>query len=244
MNTLDQRIPSLVSRNVMVVGGSGDIGNEISIHLANLGAKVYIGYKTEHKLNRDALSHVANTEFIKIDLENPNDLIRIKYPELDALIFAAGIPSLDNIIDCTHEEMMRQFEVHVFGPLLVTQKIASSNSLRDIIFISSTAGIELSPGSGAYALSKSTTISLVKLLSKQLRPKGVRVNCIAPGWCETSMAEYVLNMRGSSIDQLKETRIDNSIVSPMEIARLCGDLLTNRYQHLQGQIIVLESMAK
>ena len=57
-----------------------------------------------------------------------------------------------------------------------------------IVLISSTAGQRGEAFHADYAASKGALISLTKSLSSELAPKGIRVNCVAPGWVATDMS--------------------------------------------------------
>jgi len=62
-----------------------------------------------------------------------------------------------------------------------------------IVLISSTAGQRGEAFHADYAVTKGALISLTKSLSSELAPRGIRVNCVAPGWVETDMSAATLN---------------------------------------------------
>ncbi len=250
LNSTSTQSSCMGNRRVFITGGSGGIGNGIIRCLVNNGASVIVGCNRNcervKQISKELPGTVGSIEQFRLNLLDVEEISRIELPIADALIHCAGLPSFVPLSECSVEELQKQYQIHVLGPLLLTQRflVQSYTKLRDVIFISSTAGIELPAHSGAYALSKSGTIAMSKLLAKELRSRDIRVNTIAPGWCETSMAERVLNSRRSNLSELKSTRIDGTLVSIDEIGRLCIDLLSNRLPHLQGQVIVLESLSK
>jgi 3-oxoacyl-[acyl-carrier protein] reductase len=65
----------------------------------------------------------------------------------------------------------------------------------NIVLISSTAGQRGEANHSDYAVTKGALISLTKSLSSELAPKGIRVNCVAPGWVDTDMSAAALNDR-------------------------------------------------
>ena len=68
----------------------------------------------------------------------------------------------------------------------------SSEATGHIVLISSTAGQRGEAFHADYAVTKGALISLTKSLSSELAPKGIRVNCVAPGWVETDMSATTL----------------------------------------------------
>jgi len=76
-----------------------------------------------------------------------------------------------------------------------------SDTTGHIVLISSTAGQRGEANHADYAVTKGALISLTKSLSNELAPKGIRVNCVAPGWVSTEMSATALNdpERGKAI---------------------------------------------
>ena len=112
-----------------------------------------------------------------------------------------------------------------------------SSKLNNIIFISSSAAVELDPTNGAYALSKACLCNLVKMLDRQLCMSGIRVNGILPGWCETQMAIRVTIEKGHTIEDIKGNKLNNEIVQAEEIAEICMFLISNSAKNIHGQLI-------
>ena len=68
----------------------------------------------------------------------------------------------------------------------------SDGSAGHIVLISSTAGQRGEANHADYAVTKGALISLTKSLSSELAPRGIRVNCVAPGWVATDMSAATL----------------------------------------------------
>jgi 3-oxoacyl-[acyl-carrier protein] reductase len=86
----------------------------------------------------------------------------------------------------------------VFGMVQATvaqmerQARDASGAAGHIVLISSTAGQRGEANHADYAVTKGAIISLTKSLSSELAPKGIRVNCVAPGWVDTEMSSAAL----------------------------------------------------
>jgi 3-oxoacyl-[acyl-carrier protein] reductase len=105
-----------------------------------------------------------------------------------------------------------------------------------IVFISSTAGQRGESRHSAYAASKGALISYTKSLATELGPRGVRVNCVAPGWVETDMTDRALG------DAESRAEIERSIplgrvARPGDVAGAVLFLVSDLASHVQGEIL-------
>jgi 3-oxoacyl-[acyl-carrier protein] reductase len=113
---------------------------------------------------------------------------------------------------------------------------ARTGETGHIVLVSSTAGQRGEAYHADYAVTKGALISLTKSLSSELAPRGIRVNCVAPGWVETDMSAAALN------DIQLGTRIRAGIpvgraASPREIAGPILFLCTPLAGFISGEIL-------
>jgi 3-oxoacyl-[acyl-carrier protein] reductase len=76
--------------------------------------------------------------------------------------------------------------------LQISQGLPPGEAAGHIVLISSTAGQRGEANHADYAVTKGALISLTKSLSSELAPRGIRVNCVAPGWVTTEMSAAAL----------------------------------------------------
>src|SRR5204863_373156 len=105
-----------------------------------------------------------------------------------------------------------------------------------IVFVSSTAGQRGEAEHSAYASTKGALISYTKSLAAELGPRGIRVNCIAPGWVETDLSA------GSLADPAEHAQIVKLIpigrvASAADIAGPVLFLVSDLARHLQGEVV-------
>jgi NAD(P)-dependent dehydrogenase (short-subunit alcohol dehydrogenase family) len=182
-------------RVAIVTGGGQGIGKAISRRLLKGGMQVFIA-----ELDREAgeetekeLAPLGNAKFIHTDVAN-EEMVKstieaaIKsFKRLDLVVNNAGIMIAKPVSELTLEEWNKVISVNLTGIFLTSKHAASY--LREyqgsIVNIASTRAIMSEPNTEAYSASKGGVVAITHALSMSLGP-GVRVNCISPGWIETS----------------------------------------------------------
>lgn len=185
---------------VLLTGGSTGIGRATAIRLLAAGAQVLIA-----DLNVDGAKAVAETSeraaVIRCDVSNPDDVAAavesaVKlFGGLDVVINNAGVPSAGGlIVDGSPEDLQRTLAVNIAGPYYGIKFGAPRIAERGggaIVTTASTAGLNGMPAMAAYAASKAAMINLTKSAALELRPLGIRVNCVLPGIVETPMLDGI-----------------------------------------------------
>ncbi len=105
-----------------------------------------------------------------------------------------------------------------------------------IVFVSSTAGQRGEAMHSAYAATKGALVSYTKSLAAELGPRGVRVNCVAPGWVETDLT------RDALADPARRREIEAAIplgrvARPDEIAGPVLFLVSDLARDVQGEVL-------
>lgn len=190
----------LKGKVAIVTGGGRDIGRSVSIKLAGEGAKVVVNYKNgEEEASKTVQAIKANggeAIIVKADVTNAADVTKLVEEARKA--FGEEIHILVNVAGGlvarkTLQEMDENFFDTVMNLNLKSVFLASKavtpfmQSGASIINFSSIAGRDGGgPGASAYATSKGAVITFTRSLAKELGPKGIRVNAVAPGMIATS----------------------------------------------------------
>jgi 3-oxoacyl-[acyl-carrier protein] reductase len=247
---------ALDDKVALITGGSRGIGAETVRLFSQAGARVAFNYRSARQQAEALAGECGGPErciAIEQDLSTPSDgralvaaAVRA-FGRLDILVANHGIwEAADAPIAAMAETQWRRtLGVNldsVFG--LVQAAVAqfdlqsrpSGASAGHIVLISSTAGQRGEAFHADYAVTKGAIVSLTKSLSSELAPRGIRVNCVAPGWVATDMSAAALDDPGLG------ARIRAGIpvgrpASPREIAGPVLFLCTPLAGFISGEIL-------
>lgn len=177
----------MVKETYLITGAGTGFGKGIAFGLAEQGEKVIAGVETMSEvssLRQEALEKKLYIQIEKLDVTDPADRQRAWSWEVDVLLNNAGIAEGGSLADIPEERLRNQFEVNLFGPLLLTQKIAKKMVKKHrgkIIFMSSVSGLMADPFMGPYCGTKFAIEAFADSLSKELQEFNVQVATINPG---------------------------------------------------------------
>lgn len=242
------QILDLRGKNAVVTGGSRGVGKATALLLASAGASVGIGYRSREK---DARDTVEALEALGVkawaepgDLGVREDADRLferadeEFDGLDIFVGNAGIwpPEEIAIQDMSDDHWRRTIQANLDSIFYTTR--AAARRVRDdgrIVLVSSTAGQRGEAFHVDYAASKGAVISMVKGLCVELGPRGVTVNCVAPGWIDTEMAHPAMGggRRAQIASGIPIGRIPPAEDVAGPIVFLCSELA----RHVTGEVL-------
>ncbi|RCG30828.1 SDR family NAD(P)-dependent oxidoreductase [Sphaerisporangium album] len=191
---------TLAGKTALVTGGGRGIGRAIALRLGRDGARVGVHYGTGERAARETVAEIeaagGQAFALRAELGSPDGAeilwaaFDARAGELDILVNNAGVlGDLARIEEVTPENFDRVFSVNTRAPFFVTR--LGLERLRDggrIVNVSSvlTRGYT-QPSSITYAMSKGALDVLTATLAKQLGPRAITVNTVAPGVVDTDM---------------------------------------------------------
>jgi short-subunit dehydrogenase len=169
----------------LVTGASGGIGRAIARGLARAGAKVIVTGRRAREL--EALAAEIGARVILADLTSPTDARRLaqEVGAIDVLVQNAALPATGELLGFSDAEIDRALDVNLRAPIVLSRHIGERMAERgrgQIVFIASLGGKVASPGTALYSATKFGLRGLSLALRDDLRPHGVGVTTIFPGF--------------------------------------------------------------
>lgn len=233
---------------VLVTGSSRGIGRSIIIEYAKRGLDVVINYHKNEKLAKELEKEIKDRYdvrvlTIKCDVSKEEEVERMfnqiidEFGKIDILVNNAGVSRDTLFMDISTKDFKRIIDVNLIGTYLCSKyalKEMLNNKKGSIVNISSTNAIDTYyPESAAYDASKSGVISLTHNLAIEGAPF-VRVNCICPGWVNTSMNE---KLSFEQIEEEKRKILLNRFGEAKEIAKLVVFVSSSDGSYINDSII-------
>ncbi|MFI9511038.1 SDR family NAD(P)-dependent oxidoreductase [Nocardia sp. NPDC052566] len=195
---------------VVVTGGGTGIGRAAALAFAEQGAaSVIITGRRAEPLAQAAAEHPALVPVVA-DVTRPEGAEAVaaavaeRGGQLDVLVHNAGVFAEIPLDDLNADEVRRQLEINVVGPVLLTGRLLPlfTSPGASVVVVSSISSRLAAPGHSVYAASKAAVDSLIRSWAVELAPKGIRVNGVAPGNVETD----ILGVGGVTPDRISEWR--------------------------------------
>ena len=187
----------LAGKVAIVTGASKGIGAGIAKALGAAGATVVVNYASDKAGAERVVAEIAGkggkAAAIQGDVSKAADVKRLfaetrkAFGSLDVLVNNAGVFQFAPIEEVSEDEFHREFNTNVLGPMLAVREALGLFGPKggSVINISSIASTNPFPESSIYASTKGALDSLTGVLAKELGPRNIRVNAIAPGGVET-----------------------------------------------------------
>jgi len=183
-----------MSQTVVITGANKGIGLEFCTFYKNKGADVIAVCRSPS----ESLQALGVEIVDDVDVSSDPGIARLKQAinrrSIDILINNAGIFSNQSLNDMDFNEVSRQFEVNAVGPLKVTHALQTElKSGAKVALVTSRMGSITDNTSGAYygyRMSKAALNAAGMSLANDLKPKGIAVAILHPGFVQTSMVGY------------------------------------------------------
>lgn len=239
---------SLEGKTILVTGASSGIGRGTAIECAKMGAKVVLSGRNEARLQDTFASlegggHVVlcgdlNSEEIRKEIVG-------KMPELDGIVYCAGISQIKMAKFMDLASLESVFQTNVFSPMMLNTLLLKKKKIKknsSIIFISSISGVYRSQiGEGGYSATKAALTGYVKSLALELSAQGIRVNTIHPGVVETPLLGVSNGTFGEEeLESLRQKYPLKRFGQPEDIARCAVYLLSDASEWMTGSNILID----
>ena len=220
-------------KNAVITGGSSGMGFAMAKLLADGGARVVITGRSQatldaarERLGNNAVAVPGNVASLS-DLDALADRVKGELGTIEALFINAGIAPFTPFESTTEEAYDELFAINVKGAYFTVQKLAPLLSTgAGVVLTTSIANVIGMLETSVYAAGKAALRSMARSLSRELLPRGIRVNAVSPGPVDTGILEST--MTEEAAEQFKAERVaDNPMRrfgTPDEVARAAAFL--------------------
>ena len=234
------------TRTAIVTGASRGIGAGIARHLAADGVAVVVNYASSPNSAEALVGEITQQNgravAVQADLTDPAAPVRLfdaaedAFGHVDILINNAGMMKLAPIAEVEDAQIDAHVALNLAAPVRMMREAARriGSGGRIVSLSSSVVGL-YQPGYGVYAATKAGIEALTHVLAKELGPKGITVNAVAPGPVGT---EFFLNGKSDAlIEQIEKMNPFGRLGAPEDIARVVRFLASEEGGWISGQVI-------
>jgi NAD(P)-dependent dehydrogenase (short-subunit alcohol dehydrogenase family) len=188
------------AKNAVITGGGTGLGFAMAKLLVDGGAHVVISGRSQATL--DAALERLGTNAVAVrgdvaalsDLDALADRVKGELGSIEALFVNAGISVLTPFESTTEEAYDELFAINVKGAFFTVQKLAPLLSTgAGVVLTTSVANVMGILDTSVYAAGKAALRSMARSLSRELLPRGIRVNAISPGPIDTGTLENTMS---------------------------------------------------
>lgn len=234
----------------IVTGGGSGIGLAIAEKFVQNNIRTIIMGRDEVKLNTTKDNLGALCEVIQCDLSEltaiPGVVAGIiqKFGQIDILVNNAGINLKKDFTDVTDEEFQRVLLTNVNAVFSLSREVVKTWLEKDIkgsiINISSMASQYGLPKVIAYSASKAAIEGMTRAMASELSPRGIRINCIAPGFIATDMSAKALNNDSERKQKVMSRTPMGYLGQPSDIGDAALFLATEASKYITGVVLPVD----
>ena len=236
----------LKNKVCIITGGAQGIGLATALKFAREGARLAIWDVKQQGIDeavRQCREADAETEGYVVDVTQRDMVdaaakaVKERFGRIDVLVNNAGITQDARLQKMTLEQFDRVIDVNLRGVFHVSQAVADTMVAQGagvILNASSVVGIYGNFGQTNYAATKFGVIGFTKTWSRELGPKGVRVNAVAPGFI---MTPILATIPEKVLDDMKHRVPLHRLGTPEEIANVYSFLASDEASYVNGAVI-------
>jgi 3-oxoacyl-[acyl-carrier protein] reductase len=243
-------VPELDGRYALITGASRGIGRACALELAAAGAAIAVNYRSDADGAAAVVTEIeaaggramAFAADVAVAAEAHALVARCEdeLGEIDALVCNAGITRDNLIARISTQDFDDVIATNLGGAFHVCQAAARRMLRRRrgaIVTMSSIVGIHGNAGQTNYSASKAGLIGLTKSLAKEIGSRGVRVNCIAPGYVATELTGVLPD---SAREALLASTPLGRLGEPEDIARCVRFLVSDAASFVTGAVLAVD----
>ena len=235
---------NLNSKIAIVTGASRGIGKAIAEELADAGATVIVNYNRNVEAAQATAKAIGGIA-VQADISTESGCkalidAAVEQGGIDILVNNAGITRdglMVRMSDADWDDVIRTNLQSAFRLCRASTEIMMRARSGSIINITSVSGIRGNAGQANYAASKAALAAMSTSLAKEMGRRGIRVNCVAPGFVATDMVDA---MNPKIVDAAKNMIPMRRLAEPTEVAKVVRFLASDDASYVTGQQWVVD----
>jgi NAD(P)-dependent dehydrogenase (short-subunit alcohol dehydrogenase family) len=246
---------SLAGRSVIVTGVGPGLGRSLALACARAGADVVIAARTQSVLDEVAVEiEELGVRAVAVPTDVTDDDARRRLVQaakdelgaLDGIVNSAFVqPPFETMDEVSRETWMTSFDINCHAAVALTQAAIPhlvQSPVSSVVFVTTMSLLTNRPRFGAYTAAKAAASAASKVLAAELGPRGVRVNCVAPGYIWGLPVERYLQLQADArgvdyqvlLDELLAQIPLRRVNTPDEIANAGVFLLSELARGITG----------
>jgi 3-oxoacyl-[acyl-carrier protein] reductase len=243
-------MPDLSGKVALVTGASRGIGASIAARLAGCGAAVAVNYAGSKSAADEVVAGIlaqgGRAIALQADVSDASACAALVSDTieglggLDIVVNNAGIARDGLIVRMSDDDWDAVIGTNLTGVFNVTRAVARhfmKQRSGSIVNVTSVIGLVGNAGQANYSAAKAGVIGLTKSVAKELAPRGIRVNAVAPGFIATDMtAELPENVRKVALGQIALGRFGEAD----DVASAVAFLVSDEARYITGQTLAID----
>ena len=214
-----------MKKNILVIGGSGDIGAAI---VSTFSSSCSVESTSRKELD------LSSKKSISSFLSNKKDIY-------DTVIFCAAENNPKYLADMQYEEILKTLQINLLSITEILHKLYCSDQIQNngsIVILSSLYSIVGRLKRFPYSVSKHALDGLVKNLAIEMSQKKIRINSVSPGYIDTKLTRR--NLSDEEISKIEKLIPNGNLGKPQDIAEIVKFLSSENSMYINGQNIVAD----
>jgi NAD(P)-dependent dehydrogenase (short-subunit alcohol dehydrogenase family) len=241
---------SLVGKKYLVTGAASGIGKSTCEVLSKLSADLILVDINLEGLLETKKTCKSSDEILVLDLTQASKIkeailgVVSHFGKINGIIHLAGKPYISPLKSISEEKCAEIYQLNTYSAIelakIFCNRYVYSGQKGSIVFVSSVYGFVGSSANVGYAMSKSALHGITKSLAIELADKGIRVNCVAPGFIKTNMLDTTSEMFNDAYTEKLNNLHPLGLGEAEDVALSIAYLLSDASKWVTGSILSVD----